>query len=384
MLMMIWAAGCGTPAGHEVNKAAFEARPSYSDEASRNTVRQTFDRRQERQEDYRVGAGDVLEISIFEWELRGETRTAEFRVAESGIISLPVVGDLDVTDHSVAEVRRRIEDKLSSEGYLKEPRVTVNVVDYRSKRVGVVGAVNDPGVYVLRENATTLLQVLSLAGGVSDRAGQVAYVGLADRSVESEQDTDEGPEESDDSEEKSDNSEEESDEIEAGNGDGDTKTVELSEEGAQVVEEAGFTGDEVVPIDLYQLLELGDMSLNMVLQDGDTVYVPRAKSVSVIGFVQQPGSFALTEPMRILDAIAMANGVIEQKASPGACVLKRQTEDGQKLIPIDLTQIAEGEDPNLYLRPYDVVVVRQTTVKRVYEDTMDFIRGIVGVGYSLN
>jgi polysaccharide export outer membrane protein len=352
--LVVIMAGCTGPAAHRVNVAAFAARPSYSNEQSRGAVRRSFEAGTVRNEDYRIGPGDLIEVSVFEWELRGETRTASFRVAESGIISLPVVGNIEVGGLTVAQVREHIEKELKSGGYIKAPRVTVNVVEFRSKKVAVVGAVNDPGVYVLHENATSLLDVLSLAGGVGDEAGQVAHVTLGEKSMNGQNEAEGSPSEPG------------------------------RPAGESAKEKRDTSNEQVVSVDLYQLLETGDMQLNMVLQDGDTVYVPKAKSISVLGYVEQPGSFPLSKPVRVLDAIAMANGIIEEKASPKACILKRNAADGEKTIALDLTRIARGKDPNQYLQPYDVIVVRQTSSKRVLTGVKDFFRYIFNFSYAVN
>lgn len=362
LFVAVWGAilGCSGPAAHRVNVAAFQARPSYSSEESRGAVERSFGADKVRKEDYRIGPGDLIEVSVFEWELRGETRTASFRVAESGIISLPVVGDIQVGGLTVAEIRQHIEKELREGGYIKAPRVTVNVVEFRSKKVAVVGAVSSPGVYVLHENATTLLDVMSLAGGVAEEAGQVAHVTLGEKSKAGQENA---------------KSDAQGDSASSTNADDAGESAAAKDRGP---------GEEVVSIDLYQLMEKGDMDLNMVLQDGDTVYVPKAKSISVLGYVERPGSFPLSRPIRVLDAIALANGVIEDKASPGACILKRRTDDGEKTIPLDLKRIARGKDPNMYLEPYDVVVVRQTSAKRVMSGVQDFFRYIFNFSYALN
>ena len=77
---------------------------------------------------------------------------------------------------TTAELQKEIEDILRNQEILKTPRVTVDVKAFQAKRVSVVGAVREPGVYTLHRNATTLLEVLALAGGPDDRAGEAAYV----------------------------------------------------------------------------------------------------------------------------------------------------------------------------------------------------------------
>jgi len=374
-LLLCSLTGCRAPKARSVNAVALAARPSYSDQASREAMRRSMTGRRDMTEDYRVGPGDLLEISIFEWELRGETRTATFRVAESGTISLPVVGDLKIGGKTVAQIRKDVEEKLKEGGYIFSPRVTVDILEFRSKRIAVVGAVNDPGVYVLRQNVTTLLDVLSLAGGVSPEAGPVAYVTLGAESLRRQQGT---------AQARPGDHEEAPSEGGAPTG-RRSVTVHVGPAGAVEIGGRKRAGTpEIVGVDLYQLLERGDLSLNMVLSDGDAIHVPMAKPISVIGYVREPGTFPLRRPMRVLEAVAMARGLMEEKASPRAAILKRLSEDGEEIISLDLVAISEGRAPDVYLQPYDVIDVRQTSWKRFLVELRDAVRYMVNFTWDLN
>ena len=137
-------------------------------------------------------------------------------------------------------------------------------------------------------------------------------------------------------------------------------------------------------MDLYELLKQGNLDLNVVLRDGDVVRIPRAEQFSVLGFVRRPGRFPLTEPVNVLEGIALAGGLQEREASPKACILKRRTDAGEEIIPLNLVAISRGKAPNRFLLPNDVIDVRQTTAKKVGLEVMDLFRGLFGIGYSLN
>jgi len=130
---------------------------------------------------------------------------------------------------------------------------------------------------------------------------------------------------------------------------------------------------EVISIDLYELLELGDLSLNVLVGNGDVVNVPEAKRFHVIGFARDPGSFALKKPTTVLEGIAMARGFQEVEASKRDCVVKRKTPDGEYIIPVDLVAVAQGKAPNFYLHPDDIIYVRQTTLRRTLLYTYDIV-----------
>jgi polysaccharide export outer membrane protein len=244
---------------------------------------------------------------------------------------------MKVMNLTVEEIKAKIEKRLRDWQIIPNPRVSVVVQQFRSKRVAVVGAVRDPGTYTIRRNVTTLLDILSLAGGPDARAGQVAYV-IRDIRPEMSSDTETAP------------------------ADGGTATPGLPFD---------LGGKEVISIDLYELLELGDLSLNVLIGNGDVVNVPEAKRFHVIGFARDPGSFALKKPTTVLEGIAMARGFQEVEASKRDCVVKRKTPEGEFIIPVDLVAVSQGKAPNFYLQPDDIIYVRQTTLRRTLLYTYD-------------
>ena len=328
--------GCSSSEVREVNKVAIAHRKSHTDTKSLQIAQKTFGLLSDRKTDYRVGPEDVLTVSIFEWELRGETRTVDVRVEESNVVLLPVLGELVVGGKTLREIKTLLEERLVKDGILREPRVSVSVKEFRSKRVAIVGAVHEPGVYTLRQNVTSLLAVLTLAGGINEDSGQVLYVVRGADALSQEKD------------------------------------------GASIGAER-----EVIAIDLYELLELGRLELNVVLENGDVINVPKAKQFYVVGFVGKPGGFPLTRPITVLEGIALAGGLKERESSPGACRLKRVTPEGEKLIPINLVDISRGKKPNMYLMADDVVDVRQTFAKKMGLEFYDLVRSIFSLGYSI-
>jgi len=131
-------------------------------------------------------------------------------------------------------------------------------------------------------------------------------------------------------------------------------------------------------------MELGDLNLNILIGDGDVVNVPEAKRFQVIGFARDPGSFALKKPTTVLEGIAMARGMMEEEASKRKCVLKRKTAEGEVFIPINIVAIAKGKAPNLYLEPDDIIIVRQTLLRRTVLYAYNFVRGVFSFGMNIN
>jgi polysaccharide biosynthesis/export protein len=109
--------------------------------------------------DYRIGTHDLLEIQVF----GVDTLKREVRVNSKGVISLPLVGAVEVGGKTATEAEELITSKLG-EKYLQNPQVSLFIKEFTSQRVTVEGAVKKPGIYPLA-GQTTLLRALALAGG---------------------------------------------------------------------------------------------------------------------------------------------------------------------------------------------------------------------------
>lgn len=117
-----------------------------------------------RDAEYRLGAQDLLEISVF----RVPDLARTVRVNSNGEISLPLVGSIQAAGRSIAELEQALADRYA-DGYLKDPQVSVFVKEFASQRVTVEGAIEKPGIFPLT-GATTLLQTIALAGDLDPLA----------------------------------------------------------------------------------------------------------------------------------------------------------------------------------------------------------------------
>ena len=124
---------------------------------------ESFQEHQEQSEDYRIAPGDVISILVF-----GEDDLSlnNINVAHNGTISFPLLGEVDVQDLTTGQIEQRFE-KLLSNGYLKNPRITVSVQQYRL--FYIVGEVNSPGGYSYR-HGLTVQKAIALAGDLTHRA----------------------------------------------------------------------------------------------------------------------------------------------------------------------------------------------------------------------
>ena len=311
----------------DVRSRSAIGRSEFSDETSRDLIRQTRKLIELQTRDYLVGPDDVLAVSIFEWEMTEETKTLDARVAESGVVSLPVLGSLSVGGKTLQEIQKLIENTLAKRKIMPNPRVAIDVKEYRSKRIGVIGAVNAPGQYAIHQNVSTLMDILTLAGGPAPDAGRISYILRKKR--------------------------------------GDVEPLRIL-------------------VDMEDLFEHGKFELNAVLQGGDIVYVPRAPLIYVYGSVSDPGGFALSRSMRILEALALAGG-LNKKAATGSCkLIRKQKAGGRNTVNLNVSRIERGKDPNLFIQEGDVLFVPESRTKTIFAAFGDLVRSIFTFSYSLS
>jgi len=120
--------------------------------------------------DYRLGAQDLIEVSVF--GVQELSKTA--RVNSNGQISLPLIGAVMAGGRTIPELETELA-KRYSEGYLQRPQVTVFVKEFSSQRITLEGAIEKPGIYPLT-GKTTLLQAIAVAGGLGPLADQGGIV----------------------------------------------------------------------------------------------------------------------------------------------------------------------------------------------------------------
>lgn len=114
---------------------------------------------------YKIGPGDVLEISVW----RDDSLSREVIVPPDGVISFPLVGDIDVNRITVANLRGKVTRQLSE--FIPDATVTVLLKQINSLRGYVIGKVKSPGAYAIQMD-TTVLQILSMAGGLTPYASE--------------------------------------------------------------------------------------------------------------------------------------------------------------------------------------------------------------------
>jgi polysaccharide export outer membrane protein len=253
-------------------------------------------------QEYKVGAADVLEISIYDQP----DLSRKITVLQDGTINFPLIGSIQVAGKSVGEIAELIRELLEKD-YLYNPYVTVTVQEFRSKKISVLGNVKEPGIYYL-EGPTTLLDIISKAGTIksADSIGKIII----------QHDTNPGRENND------------------------------------------HTDNEITTINLSELLFQGKRELNIYLRNGDNIYVPEANQFFILGEIRKPGLYNLTENLTILKAISIAGGFTEFANSKRISII-RADNAGEQKIYINVDDIIKKgmEAYNPILQAGDVVMV---------------------------
>jgi len=228
------------------------------------------------QGDYLIGKEDILEIIV--WGHEDLRRIMP--VSLEGMISFPLVGDIQVAGISAGALEKVIAGKLG-EGFIVDPQVSVTVKEYKSQRVFLMGEVNKPGTYaVTRENS--ILYVLSQAGGPTKEAGEEVVIIRPGKPVDR----------------------------------------------ALTIEEAERRREQIVQVNLKDVLA-GDKNSNIAIRDGDSVIVPKMPFFFVMGEVRSPGKYNLERGTTVLMAISIGGG-LTPKAAPSRTRITRE-QNGKKV-----------------------------------------------------
>jgi polysaccharide export outer membrane protein len=307
-------------------------------------------------QEYRIGSEDVLDVNVF----AAPELNRQVRVSASGEISLPLLGGIRANGLTPQELERVLEELLRQK-YMNDPHVSVFVRDIESHPVSVIGAVRKPGVFQIR-GRKTLLEVLSLAEGMADDAGETVVI-MRGAGLQN------APESL---------------------AEGSAALVESpssTQHSGKAVEPAlglnlnkdGLPSESVVQLNLKELLESADLSRNPMVYPGDIVKVTRAGIVYVVGAVGRPGGFAMktNEKISVLQAMALSGGLTRTAAKSGARIIRTDEQSGARTeTPIDLGKIVAGKAPDPMLTSGDIVFVRDSAAKTV------FSRGVEGAAQT--
>ncbi len=264
--------------------------------------------------EYKIGKGDILNITVFEHEELTTPAGSYRSAAESGTwvhsdgtIYFPYVGKLRVVGLSLSQIRSRLSSKLSR--YIEEAKVEVNVAQFNSQKIYITGEVNDPRRISLTNLPLTLVDAINLAGGLTDNA--------------------------------------------------DWRSVTLSREGINEV------------ISVNAILQQGVLTENRLLKVNDIIHVPRNDNlkVFVLGEVKNPSTLTMGRTgMRLTQALSGVGGINEDTAdATGVFVIRHAKDSDESKVNIYQLNLTDASamvlGAEFELSPFDVVYVTAAPIE---------------------
>jgi polysaccharide export outer membrane protein len=236
--------------------------------------------------DITIGSGDLIRISVFQ----NPDLTIETRVSESGAITYPLLGSVNVGGLTINAAEKRIANGLRDGGFVPQPQVNVSLMQILGNRVSVLGLVGKPGRIPLENLSTTLTELLATAGGIAPGGDDVLIL--------------------------------------IGTRDGKPFRKE---------------------IDVPSIYIDGTRENDIVVAGGDIIYVHRAPMYYIYGEVQRAGAFRVERGMTVQQALVQAGGP-NPRGTEADIRLHRRNAEGQ--VVKSLPDMFEPVKPNdvLYVR----------------------------------
>lgn len=231
--------------------------------------------------DYTLASGDVIRINVYDHP----DLTSETRIGANGEINFPLIGATKIGGLGLRQAETKIADSLKKGGFVREPLVNINVIQYRGQQVNVLGFVNRPGRFPL-EKASTVSDLLAIASGIAvTGADQIVHIRRG--------------------------------------ADGKTTRTE---------------------IDALELLDKGEAKTDFELRDGDIIYVPREPRFYIYGEVQRPGAFRLERNMSVVQALSLGGGLTPRGTQKGIRILRRDDSGKMQEIETSLSAPVQKDD----------------------------------------
>lgn len=225
---------------------------------------------------YLLGPGDMLKITVY----NNPDLTLETRITETGTISFPLLGEVELGGISASVAEKKLSNKLESGGFVKQAQINILVVQFQSKMVSILGNVFKPGRYPL-DRSMNLTEVLALAGGVpTDGSDMITVIGKSGK----------------------------------------------------------------VEYDLRNIVKKGDGSQNINLVGGEIIYVPRAPMFYIYGEAQRPGSYRIERDMTVMQALAMGGGPTPRGTQRGVQLHRRNASGVLEVLSPTLSDLVKQDD----------------------------------------
>jgi polysaccharide export outer membrane protein len=219
--------------------------------------------------EYTIGPEDVLEIQI--WDNGDLDRTVE--VSQEGSFTFPLIGKVYANGFSVFELENLIKKRLA-DGYIVNPQINVSVIEYKSRKVFILGAVQNPGCYVLKRKIH-LLELISEAGGFCDNAGRMITI----------------------------------------------VRPKLPRQSRGLISSSEDKENEIITLDLGEFKADSPYD-DFFVESGDSIYVNPTSRVFVSGQVVKPGEFEWERGLTVRQAISLAGGTTRLAAAKRTIIVR--------------------------------------------------------------
>jgi polysaccharide export outer membrane protein len=251
-----------------------------------------------------LGKGDILSISVYD---EPELSLNAVPVRPDGMISFPLIGDVQAAGRSVDELASSLTQRLSQ--FVLMPKVAVVVQQLNSLTFTISGEVEKPGVYPLVTDVR-LSEAVAIAGGFKKGLFRSGSAELADLS-----------------------------------------SAFISRQG------------QILPVDFPRLFRQGDLRFDIQLQAGDYISIPSglAREIYVVGEVNAPSQIAMREDMPLSATLALAEGYTREADLTRVHVVRGNLSNPE-LIVANLKDVLTGKAQDITLRAGDVVYVPPTAL----------------------
>lgn len=257
-------------------------------------------------QDYVIGPEDIVKITVY----GHEDLTQTIVVQPDGTFVYPLIGRVKASDMTPKELEKKLA-VLLSQGFIRNPQVTVVVQEYRSQTIFVVGEVARPGAYPLPQSRT-VIEAIARAGPTTPGAAAEAII-IRPRSAVSEP----------------------------------VLPSDLAVDEADSNPSKPRKKAEVIRVNIRDI-QAGDLEKNILLMPNDTLFIPQAPRVYLSGEVRNPGAYPFAPGMTVRQTISLAGGFTEA-ASSGRIRVIREVGSQSKEAKIKLDD---------HVQPGDTIIVK--------------------------
>jgi polysaccharide export outer membrane protein len=227
-----------------------------------------------------LGPGDTVRVIVAD----NPDLTTEGRLSQRGSLGMPLLGEVVLTGRTLTKAAEHIASELLRNRYVRNPHVSVSLIEARSQRVQILGYVAKPGQYGLDGTNNHLTDILAMAGG-------------------------------------------------------------RTQEGSDVVVVTRRNGTEKrFEVDVAGMYRDGDLSRDIALEAGDVVYVPAAPVFYVYGAVQRAGVYRLPADASVRAALSIGGGLTQRASQRGISINRRMPDGTTRELPARLADAVEAND----------------------------------------